>query len=55
MTHWLLEHFIWIAIALVVIIVGLKYAIAAILKRLMDESAEAARKADQPTCRDERH
>ncbi len=54
MNHWLLEHFIWVAIALAVIIVGLKFAIGAVLKRLMDKSAEAARKADEPTRRDER-
>lgn len=39
MAAWLVDNFIWIAVLIVLLVVGLKVAIAGFLKRLMDESA----------------
>jgi ABC-type bacteriocin/lantibiotic exporter with double-glycine peptidase domain len=47
MAAWLVTNFVWVAIAIVVIIVGLKFVIGAVLKHLMDQSAaEAARRGE---------
>jgi ABC-type bacteriocin/lantibiotic exporter with double-glycine peptidase domain len=47
MAAWLVTNFVWVAIAIVVIIVGAKFVIGAVLKRLMDQSAaEAARRGE---------
>jgi hypothetical protein len=44
---WLVSNFFWVGLVLVVLAVGLKVAIGAVLKRLMDQSAaEAARRGD---------
>lgn len=55
MAAWLVEHFIWVALLIVVLVVGLKVAIGGFLKRLMDESAarEAARDQDTGTPRND--
>jgi hypothetical protein len=42
MANWLIEHFLWVAIALAVVLVGLKVVLGAVFKRLMDQSAAAA-------------
>ncbi|WP_237251786.1 hypothetical protein [Thioalkalivibrio nitratireducens] len=41
MAAWLVEHFVWVALALVVVLVGLKFLIGGLMKRLMDASAAA--------------
>ena len=47
MAAWLVTNFLWVGILLVVLAVGLKIAIGAVLKRLMDRSAaEAARRGE---------
>jgi hypothetical protein len=47
MAAWLVTNFLWVGIGLVVLVVGLKVAIGAVLKRLMDRSAaEAARQGE---------
>jgi hypothetical protein len=44
---WLVTNFLWVGILLAVLAVGLKIAIGAVLKRLMDRSAaEAARRGE---------
>jgi hypothetical protein len=44
---WLVSNFFWVALVLVVVAIGLKVAIGAVLKRLMDQSAaEAARRCE---------
>jgi hypothetical protein len=44
---WLVSNFFWVGLVLVVLAIGLKVAIGAVLKRLMDQSAaEAARRGD---------
>ena len=44
MAAWLTANFIWVGLALAVILIGLKLAIGGILRRLMD--ASAAREAE---------
>lgn len=44
MAAWLTANFIWVGLALAVVLIGLKLAIGGVLKRLMDESA--AREAE---------
>ena len=47
MAAWLVKNFRWVGILLAVLAVGLKIAIGAVLKRLMDRSAaEAARRGE---------
>ncbi|AHF00053.1 hypothetical protein [Thioalkalivibrio paradoxus] len=47
MAAWLVEHFVWIALGLVGVLVGLKFLIGGLLKQLMDASAaEAAARHD---------
>lgn len=42
MAAWLVEHFLWVGLALVLLLLGLKLVIGLLLKRLMDASAAAA-------------
>jgi hypothetical protein len=47
MAAWLVTHFLWVGILLAILVIGLKIAIGAVLKRLMDRSAaEASRRAE---------
>jgi hypothetical protein len=50
MAAWLTANFVWVGLALAIVLIGLKLAIGGILKRLMDESAareaEATRSAN---------
>jgi xanthosine utilization system XapX-like protein len=55
MSHFLIENFIWLALGLVGLLIGLKLVAGAILHRLMEQSAaaEAARR-DHPSDQDQR-
>lgn len=54
MAAWLVTNFLWVGIVLVVLVVGLKLAIGAVLKRLMDRSAaEAALQGEAAGRRDD--
>ena len=44
MAAWLVENFIWVGLAIALVLIGFKLAIGGLLKRLMDESA--AREAE---------
>ncbi|MCP5141141.1 MAG: hypothetical protein H6926_07560 [Chromatiales bacterium] len=41
MSEWLVENFVWVGLGIVVVLVGLKVVIGAMLKKLMDDSAAA--------------
>jgi hypothetical protein len=50
MANFLIDHFIWLGLGLVAILVGIKIVAGAVLHRLMQQSAadEAARKNTRP-------
>ncbi len=41
MAAWLVEHFLWLGLVLVLFLLGIKLAIGLLLKRLMEASAAA--------------
>lgn len=50
MANFLIDHFIWLGLGLVVLLVGIKIAVGAVLRRLMQQSAadEASRENAPP-------
>ncbi|MFO8002927.1 hypothetical protein [Thioalkalivibrio sp.] len=55
MAAWLVTNFLWVGILLVILVVGSKLAIGAVLKGLMDRSAaDAARRSADAGRRDDR-
>lgn len=54
MAAWLVTNFLWVGVLIAVLAVGLKIAIGAMLKRLMDQSAaEAARRGEDAAHQDD--
>ncbi len=43
MVQWLLDHMLWVGAGIVLLLVGIKLAVAAVLRRLIAESESDSR------------